>query len=62
MSGIGADKCEQYWDLDEGSDQLTLTIHTGNDVTCILTQTDQSVWKGKWLKFEKMPVELAPVL
>jgi glycosyltransferase involved in cell wall biosynthesis len=58
---MGADGCERFWDLREDDEAIIFEIYNENFVTCRLTENGEGIWKGKWLYFEKMPVELRPV-
>lgn len=60
LVGEGAADCEIFWDLDcdapgprllvFGSDQLTFAANKKGDV-----------WRGRWERFERMEIELAPL-
>jgi hypothetical protein len=59
--GKGAGRCEQLWDLVEERDQLVLRLSSETDLTCELVRSETGVWKGRWLIYERMPVELIPL-
>ena len=56
--GVGAARCEQFWKvfLKDGSVQLDIFSNAG--LTCRLLQDGSKLWKGRWLHYEKMPIEL----
>jgi hypothetical protein len=59
--GYGAGCLEKMWDLEQTDKGLALYIGSSLiDATCELYQ-DGDLWKGRWLKHEKMPVELIPL-
>lgn len=57
--GQGAADNEIYWDLYLHDDQPLLEIASLTRPTCLLTE-EASVWKGQWLIYEQMPIELIP--
>jgi hypothetical protein len=57
MIGKGAMGCEKYWSLSIVDGEPLLTI-SGNSPTCHLKK-EGDVWKGRWLNYEKMPIELS---
>ncbi len=54
--GIGADQCEVFWRL-AGTEDL-LEIYGHDAITCRLKRMSEGLWQGRWLRFEKAPVEL----
>ena len=58
--GDGAGGCEVFWDLKEDENEIALEIHSHTELTCRLTEGPDRVWRGRWLKYEQMPVELVP--
>lgn len=54
--GEGAGDNEQRWRI--VGDSLLLIGERG--VIALLKQDDRQIWRGQWLEFEKMPVELVP--
>lgn len=58
--GVGAGRCESFWDLIQEEDESHLLISSGDSVTCRLRRQKNGVWTGKWLNFERMQVELMP--
>ena len=59
--GTGKGGCEIFWDVAEASGAMILEISAEQDATCRLTYDGTGAWKGQWLRFEKMPVELTPL-
>ena len=59
--GLGADGQEVFWDLRKEEKEMYLEIFSENDITCRLKMDEKGVWRGRWINFEKMPVELSPV-
>jgi hypothetical protein len=58
--GDGSAGCEVYWTLHESSEGPVLEISSMEAVTCRLRRDARGVWRGAWLIFERMPVELTP--
>lgn len=61
LIGQGHANNEVYWDLLFYHKIPMLEISGNQGTTCLLQLGQDSVWKGRWLKYEKMPVELIPV-
>lgn len=59
--GAGSDANERRWEIHEIDGKITLTICGGSEPTCHLLQDDDKIWRGSWLKHEKMPIELLPL-
>src|SRR5205814_2111821 len=59
--GEGAAGCERRWSvfLDDGEPLLALCAD--DRPTCVLRCYPDGVWRGHWLEFERMPIELAPL-
>ena len=57
--GEGAARCETFWQIREEDGQLVLLLSSHTDLTCRLMLSQNGVWKGRWLIYEKMPVELS---
>lgn len=51
--------CETFWCLRGGD--LCLISDTG-DLTCSLRRTPDGIWSGRWLRFERMPINLRPLI
>ncbi len=58
--GRGRDRLEQTWHLVEKDGQAVLVLAGAEGVTCRLSRHGDGVWRGRWLVYEKMPVEIAP--
>lgn len=54
----GSGGCEKYWDLRDEAGVIALEISDDNTVICRLTEQGNGDWRGRWLHYEKMPVEL----
>jgi hypothetical protein len=57
--GLGSGDCEVFWDLREDSGHIMLEIFSDSDLTCRLKENGEGKWKGRWLNFEKMEIELS---
>lgn len=60
LVGQGKADNEVYWDLRLDDDMPVLEIGSTQRATCLLKRNPAGVWQGKWLRHEKMPVELVP--
>ena len=58
--GQGAGDCETWWNLRETDAGLTLDFAGYAGLTCQLRRGRDGVWRGRWLRFERMPIELTP--
>lgn len=58
LIGVGAAGREAFWDLRETDGEMTLIISSEDEVTCRLKQDKAGVWRGRWMVFERMPVEV----
>ena len=59
--GLGAAGCELFWEVKIEEDGRFLEIYSGEALTCRLKQKPDGSWRGKWVKFEKMPIVLTPL-
>jgi hypothetical protein len=59
--GLGSARMERYWDVFCTEGKSRLVIRGETEPTCILELHEDGVWRGRWLKYEKMPIELIPV-
>ena len=59
--GDGRSEWEESWRLDEESGNRVLTIGGRVGDTCRLARGADGVWRGRWLQYEQMPVELMPL-
>jgi hypothetical protein len=57
----GAGALEQHWRLIVRGHTPTLIIANETGDTCWLMRHSDGVWRGRWLRHERMPVELAPL-
>jgi hypothetical protein len=55
--GEGRGGCEQKWAADETS----ITLSGSEGVICVCHRHPDGSYRGEWLKFEGMPIELSPV-
>jgi hypothetical protein len=56
---IGAADCERHWDLKEDkAGSIRLQIMGSAALTCELIADMDDVWRGEWLDYERMPIEL----
>lgn len=61
--GQGAGMMESGWSVEEDKDgKPVLLILNDGGPTCILSQTEDDVWRGRWLVYDRMPIELRPAL
>lgn len=58
--GLGAAGCELRWTVQDIDGAITMTIHGAQYPTCNLVCDDSGSWRGRWLRHEKMPIELKP--
>jgi len=59
--GLGKNRLEEFWTLERNAAKWNLVISSGEEGrTCILERSEDSIWRGNWLKYEQMPVELSP--
>jgi glycosyltransferase involved in cell wall biosynthesis len=59
--GEGAGGGERFWDIKKSKGSVLLELSSGASVTCRLRQTQDGSWKGRWLRHEKMPIQLSPL-
>lgn len=58
--GEGQARLERLWDVRIRNSCLTLTLASTDWPTCHLYRGTDGVWRGRWLQFERMPIELVP--
>ena len=58
--GIGSRDCETRWSIESKDQKMILSIFGKDGVTCVLTLDDDMVFRGRWERHEKMPIELIP--
>ena len=59
--GEGAAAAERVWRLVRDQDGPVLLLEGDYGVICRLRLGDDGVWRGRWLQFEQMPIELIPL-
>jgi len=57
--GKGADSCEREWEVHRNGKEPILTI-SGTTPTCHLRKVE-GIWRGHWIHYERMPIELCPI-
>ena len=58
--GAGSDRLEMQWRVYESASDVFLEIGNAAAVTCRLILGEGGVWRGRWERFEQMPVEVYP--
>jgi hypothetical protein len=58
--GEGGDQMELRWELHELGGKLLLDIWSLSELTCRLEFAKDGVWRGRWERFEQMPIEIYP--
>lgn len=56
--GAGQDAMEVFWDVLTEPDGIVLVISSQSEQTCIFKRDAKGTWQGRWLKYERMFVEL----
>ena len=59
VTGRGRADFERWWRIDEQG-RLVIGGHPG--AACRLVLGDDGVWRGRWLNFERMDIELRPTV
>ena len=59
--GEGAAGCEVLWDIRTHDSRLCLEIFGRTQKTLAVTLDADGTWRGRWLCYEKMPIELSPL-
>ena len=59
--GEGAAGCEVLWDIRTHDSRLCLEIFGRTQKTLAVTLDADGTWRGRWLCYEKMSVELSPL-
>ena len=59
--GTGAAPAERTWHLEPGTSGPLLVVSGDYGEMCRLRLDDDGVWRGRWLQFEQMPIELIPL-
>jgi hypothetical protein len=58
--GEGAAAAERSWRLEDAGARPVLAVEGEFGVICRLRLDEDGVWRGRWLQFEQMPIELIP--
>jgi hypothetical protein len=58
--GYGNSQRERIWRMVPEGAESVLEILGDEYVTCRLTRHEDGVWRGRWLRYERFPVELIP--
>jgi hypothetical protein len=58
--GKGSGPDERAWHLEEDWGHRVLVIEGKEGMTCVLTHHADGIWRGYWLHYEQMPIELIP--
>ena len=58
--GEGANDRERLWDLRAVGDRIFVEIFAHHEKTLAAEWTPEGIWRGRWVVYEKMPVELLP--
>jgi hypothetical protein len=56
----GAAECERLWHVNHVDGKPVLTIGRLDRPTCHLRRDYEGIWRGAWLEYERMPVEVIP--
>jgi hypothetical protein len=56
----GAAECERLWHINHVDGKPVLTIGRLDRPTCHLRRDYEGIWRGSWLEYERMPVEVIP--
>lgn len=59
--GEGAADCEQKWFLRKLDGETVLSIDGDHGAICHLRVNGDGIWRGRWVQFEQMRVELIPL-
>jgi hypothetical protein len=60
--GQGAQTMEARWMIEDDKDGAPLlSIRNDNAPTCFLRRSDDGIWRGRWLVYDRMRVELRPL-
>ncbi len=58
--GGGKARLERTWHVREEGGESVLLIAGDDGITCKLTRGGDHCWRGRWLVYERMPIELIP--
>jgi hypothetical protein len=60
LIGLGRDRLEEYWTIEQESGKWKLILSCNDGRTGILERLEDGVWRGQWIVFEQRPIEVAP--
>ena len=60
--GEGANDRERLWDLRAVGDRIFVEIFAHYEKTLAAELLPDGIWRGRWVVYEQMPVELVPVV
>ena len=58
--GAGSARLESEWGIRQLDGDLYLDIRSASETTCCLKLEEGGIWRGRWDRFEQMPVEVYP--
>ncbi len=58
--GEGSAKLEKFWNVRAADGAASINIIADRQVTCRLKVEQNQIWRGRWERYECMPVELKP--
>ena len=58
--GLGSARLESEWRIQELDGDIYLDIRSAAESTCRLKLEEDGIWRGRWQRFEQMPVEVYP--
>ncbi len=61
LVGEGKEAQEIYWHLHLGQSGPELEFLSATAITCRLLRGKDGVWRGRWERYEKMPIELTKI-
>ena len=61
LIGRGHAARERFWRLRKSRRRIVLEIRSDSETTCRLEKGHDAIWRGRWLIYERMAVELLPV-
>ena len=59
--GEGTQDRERHWDVRAVGDRLFVEIFAHHEKTLAAELTQDGIWRGRWVVYEQMPVELLPL-
>jgi len=59
LIGKGMAVNEVFWDVIDEDGMVVCHISSLIEITCRLTLCDDGVWRGKWIDWEQMPIEIS---